>query len=88
VQGRGLVVSILDITKPPTGRFRLENLYVMLSRASNWESVAILKQFDDKIFDMLPDQKLIVYNQYLIAQDLATKYTWEETTSTVDVSVI
>jgi hypothetical protein len=41
---------IVDIRKPLTGRLGLENLYVILSRATYWENIAILRLFDVSIF--------------------------------------
>ena len=65
VQGKGLKNSILDLHRPPTGIFKSENLYVMLSRTSNWEDVAILRPFEDMIFSAQPNEKLLRYDIYL-----------------------
>ena len=77
VQGKGLRNSILDLHRPPTGSFKIENLYVMLSRTSNWEDVAILRPFDDRIFNVQPNEKLLRYDIYLEDQDKMTQQIYE-----------
>src|SRR5271169_3249977 len=52
VQGKEFRNSILDLHRPPAGSLKTENLYVMLSRTSNWEDVEILRPFDDRILMM------------------------------------
>ena len=73
VQDKGLRNSILDLHSPPTGSFKTENLYVMLSRTSNWEDVAILRPFDDRVFNAQPNEKLLRYDIYLEDQDRITQ---------------
>jgi hypothetical protein len=53
---------------------KTENLYVMLSRTSNWEDVAILRPFDDRIFNVQPNEKLL---RYLEDQDKMTQQIYE-----------
>jgi ATP-dependent exoDNAse (exonuclease V) alpha subunit len=65
VQGKGLAKSILDLQKPPTGHFAVENYYTMLSRTSEWEDMAILLPFKDDIFTAKPDKRLMEYDLYL-----------------------
>ena len=70
VQGMNLTNYIIDLRRPPNSRFRLENLYVMLSRATTWSDFAILCPFDDDIFlKNKPNEELQEYNQYLKDQD-------------------
>jgi hypothetical protein len=64
VQGKGF--NSLDFKKPPNGKLTLD---VMLSRVTCWESLAILRPFDDSIFEMKPDEKLMRYDKYLEDMD-------------------
>ena len=73
VQGRGLNTFIVDLQRPPTGSLKLENIYVMLSRASNWEDISILRRFDESIFQAKADETLMEYDKYLQSQNEATK---------------
>src|ERR1700738_2704894 len=41
---------ILELNKPPTSSLKIGNIYVMLSRASSWDDVAILRLFNESIF--------------------------------------
>jgi hypothetical protein len=60
---------IVDLRKPPDGKFKLENLYVMLSRATTWEAFAILCPFEDCIFtEAMVNIELQQYNDYLDRQ--------------------
>ena len=77
VQGKGLRNSILDLHRPPTGSFKTENLYVMLSQTSNWEDVAILRLFDNRIFNVQLNEKLLRYDIYLEDQDRMTQQIYE-----------
>ncbi len=47
----------------------MQNLYVMLSRVTCWENLAILRPFDDSIFDMKPDENLLKFDEYLEEMD-------------------
>src|SRR5208282_6561457 len=64
VQSKGLRNSILDLHRPPTGSFKTENLYVILSQISNWEDVVILRPFNDRIFSAQLNKKLLRYDIY------------------------
>ena len=44
----------------------------MLSRVTCWESLAILRPFDESIFEMKPDEKLMRYDKYLEDMDNVT----------------
>src|SRR5579859_158378 len=78
VQGKGLPKSILDLQKPPSGHFTLENLYTMLSRTSDWEDMAILRPFSDDIFNAKPDERLVEYDKYLKRQNKKTEQLYEQ----------
>jgi hypothetical protein len=73
VQGKGLPISILDLQKPPSGRFALENFYTMTSRTSVWINMAILRPFNDDIFYTKPDERLQKYDVYLREQNDKTE---------------
>jgi hypothetical protein len=45
----------------------------MMSRASNWEDVAILRPFNESIFHSAPDAALQAYDEYLEQQNENTK---------------
>jgi hypothetical protein len=77
VQGKGLPRSILDLQRPPSGSFALENFYTMVSRTSEWEDMAILRPFEDTIFNARPDERLIKYNLHLIDKDNKTKQIYQ-----------
>jgi hypothetical protein len=74
VQGMGLDNYIIDLRKPPDGKFRLENIYVMLSRATTWEAFAILCPFEDRLFtDCKVNVELEKYNESLDCQSETSK---------------
>src|SRR5271170_3016672 len=73
VQGAGLANAILDMKKPPTGRIGLENIYVMLSRISNWDDLAILRPFEESILQGVPDERLSAYDNFLDQMHMDTK---------------
>ena len=50
----------------------LQNLYVMLSRVTCWENLAILRPFDDSIFKIKPDETLLKFDERLEDMDDAT----------------
>jgi hypothetical protein len=70
VQGDGINTKvIIDLEKPPNGRMTLQNLYVMLSRVTCWENLAILRPFNDNIFEMKADENLLKFDEYLEDMD-------------------
>jgi hypothetical protein len=75
VQGMGLSNYIIsDLRKPPDGKFGLENIYVMLSRATTWDAFAILCPFEDRIFtDCKINVELEQYNEFLDQQSEASQ---------------
>jgi hypothetical protein len=77
VQGKGLSKSILDLQRPPTGGFSIEHVYTMTSRTCKWENMAVLRPFDDRIFNSKPDPRLMKYDVYLEEQDRKTQYRYE-----------
>ena len=77
VQGKEFRNSILDLHRPPTGSFKTENFYVMLSQTPNWEDVEIPRPFDDRILSAQPNEKLLRYDIYLEDQDWVTQQIYE-----------
>jgi PIF1-like helicase len=78
VQGRGISRKfILDLRRPPTGRLDLQNIYVMLSRMVNWEDLAILRPYQDDIFDIPVNTKYVDYEKYLKERDRETRNWYE-----------
>ena len=47
----------------------MQDLYVMLSWVTCWENLAILRLFDDSIFEMKADENLLKFNEYLEDMD-------------------
>jgi len=41
----------------------------MVSRITCWEDLAILRPFDDSIFEMKPDENLLKFDEYLEEMD-------------------
>jgi hypothetical protein len=56
---------IIDLEMPLNGRMSLQNLYVMLSWVTCWANLAILRPFDDSIFEMNADKSVLKFHQYL-----------------------
>jgi len=73
VQGKGLRDGIFDLKKPPSGRLLLANIYVMLSRVSNWEDLTILRPFEDGVLQSKADDELTAYDEILKFWDMETE---------------
>jgi hypothetical protein len=74
VQGTSLNNYIIDLRRPPAGKFQLENLYVMLSRATTWNDFAIPCDFEDSIFRRSDsNEPLERYSEYLQRRNLETQ---------------
>jgi hypothetical protein len=73
VQGAGLANAILDMKRPPTGWIGLENIYVMLSRISSWDDLAILRPFEESVLQRVPDERLTAYDEFLEQMHMDTK---------------
>jgi hypothetical protein len=56
---------ILDLEKLSTSTLNLENIYIILSRVLDWENLAILREFDKKIFNRYLKEKLMEYDKKL-----------------------
>ena len=58
-QGQTIPYVIVDIAPPPTGTLNLFNLYITLSRSSERETIWLLQDIDDKMFNRSHDPALI-----------------------------
>ena len=62
----------------------LQNIYVMLSRVSNWEDLAILRPFEDSVLQLQVDDEFAEYDEILKHMDtetrrrVATEETWQK----------
>jgi hypothetical protein len=88
VQGQGFRNKfIVDIRKPPTGRLGLENLYVILSRATCWENIAILRPFDVSIFASKENEQLRIHDGWLKRQDQMSKYEFVDDETSINMYI-
>jgi ATP-dependent exoDNAse (exonuclease V) alpha subunit len=72
-QGQTLPYVIIDIAKSPTGGLDLFNLYVALSRSSGRESIRLLQDFDNKLFQKSHDSVLLAEDDRPDKMDRITK---------------
>ncbi|KAJ3559330.1 hypothetical protein NM688_g415 [Phlebia brevispora] len=49
-QGQSIDYVIVDISRPPSGRLTLFNIYVALSRSSGRDTIRLLRDFDERPF--------------------------------------
>jgi hypothetical protein len=61
------------VKRPPTGRIGLENIYVILSRISSWDDLAILRPFEECVLQRVPDKRLSAYDEFLKQLHMDTK---------------
>src|SRR5271170_2650779 len=74
-----LINYIIDLRRPPAGKFQLENLYVMLSRAITWEDFAILCEFNDSLFRKNDhNEPLEEFIRYLDEQNLGSQQKFQD----------
>ena len=76
-QGQTLPYVIVDITTPPTGRLNLFNLYVALSQSSGRETIQLLRDFDNDLFNKSHDPALLAEYDRLEQRDKITKAWWQ-----------
>ena len=76
-QGQTIPFVLVDIATPPTGGFNLFNRYVALSRSSGRETIRLLRDFDDSLFEKQHDAALLQEDQRLEKLDRET-HTWYE----------
>jgi hypothetical protein len=79
VQGRGFNQKfIIDLDRPPDNHLRLQNTYVILSRMTKWNDLAILRPFDDGVLRGGCDEKWMEYNEVLERENEVTKARYDE----------
>jgi hypothetical protein len=79
-----LLKFILDLEKLLTSTLNLENIYIILSRVSDWENLAVLREFDEKIFDRYSKKKLMEYDKKLKLLNKLIKIVYE---SKIDIYI-
>jgi len=80
-QGQTIPYVIIDIASPPSGELSLFNLYVALSRSSGWETIRLLREFDDDIFLEAHEPELMLEDERLDDLDGTTKLWWQRMNS-------
>ncbi|KAJ3559149.1 hypothetical protein NM688_g520 [Phlebia brevispora] len=71
-QGQTLLVVLVDIAQPPTGRLTLFNLYVALSRSSGRQTIRLLGDFNDVMFLQAHNPDLLLEDERLQRLDEKT----------------
>ena len=77
-QGQTIANVLVDIASPPSGMLSLFNLYLALSRSSGWETIRLLRHFDEDIFMVEHNPILIVEDKQLEALDIETRKWYEK----------
>ena len=57
-QGQTIEHVIVDMAKPPSGKLNAFHMYVSLSRSRGRETVRLLRDFDEKLFTVHPNEHL------------------------------
>ena len=76
-QGQTIEYVIIDIGKPPTGTLSPFSAYVALSRSRGRDTIRLLRDFDDNLFQNHPSDALRREMTRLEALNDATKREWE-----------
>ncbi|KAH9057062.1 hypothetical protein EDB83DRAFT_1062563, partial [Lactarius deliciosus] len=71
-QGQTLECVIVDIAKPPSGALTGFNAYVALSRSCGRDTIRLLRDFDQRIFTVHPNEQLREEDQRLAALEKTT----------------
>ena len=72
-QGQTIPYVLVDIATPPTRGLKLFNLYVALSRSSGRSTIRLLRDFDEKSFQMSHRSELIAEDDRLEELDAEMK---------------
>ena len=72
-QGQTIPYILIDIATPPTGGLNLFNLYVALSQSSSQSTIRLLRDFDEKLFQMSHKPEFIAEDDRLEELDAETK---------------
>jgi len=76
-QGQTIEYVIIDIGKPPTGTLSPFSAYVALSRSRGRDTIRLLRDFDDNLFQNHPSDALRREMTRLEALNDATRREWE-----------
>ncbi|KAJ6622669.1 hypothetical protein B0H10DRAFT_2340322 [Mycena sp. CBHHK59/15] len=76
-QGQTLPYVFVDIGTPPSGGLSLFNLYVALSRSSGRETIRLLRDFDDTMFQKGHKAELLAEDERLEALNKKTLEWWD-----------
>ncbi len=76
-QGQTIEYVIIDIGKPPTGALSTFGIYVVLSRSRGRDTIRLLGDFDDELFQHHPSEALRLDMERLEALSMATKERWD-----------
>ncbi|KAJ7482441.1 hypothetical protein FB451DRAFT_1029725 [Mycena latifolia] len=80
-QGQTLPYVFVDIGTPPSGGLSLFNLYVVLSRSSGRETIRLLRDFDDTMFQKGHEAELLAEDERLEALNKKTLEWWDRMSS-------
>ena len=72
-QGQTIEYVIINIGKPPTGSMSPFAVYVALSRSRGRDTIRLLRNFDDKLFQHHPSEALRLDMERIEALNMATK---------------
>jgi hypothetical protein len=76
-QGQTIESVIVDLAKPPSGGLTGFNVYVALSRSRGRETIRLLRDFDEKLFTVHPNEQLRREDQRLEALEKKTQECFE-----------
>jgi ATP-dependent exoDNAse (exonuclease V) alpha subunit len=76
-QGQTIESVIVDLAKPPSGGLTGFNAYVALSRSRGRETIRLLRDFDEKLFTVHPNEQLRREDQRLEALEKKTEERFE-----------
>lgn len=77
-QGQTIPFILVDIASPPTRSLSLFNMYVALSCSSSRETIWLLRDFDDQLFQMVHETQLLEEDDRLESLDHCTKEWWAQ----------
>ena len=75
-QGQTIPYIVVNIASPPTSRLSLFNLYIALSCSSRWNTIRLLRDFDDDIFLQAHVPELLKEDERLEELDVVMRKWW------------
>jgi hypothetical protein len=76
-QGQTIESVIVDLAKPPSGSLTGFNTYVTLSRSRGRETIRLLRDFNEKLFTVHPNEQLQREDQRLEVLEKKTEEHFE-----------